>query len=157
MFVYQNIDASIVQDDESPWVPFAPYSDQIFVKYFKLDPVHGESVALLKAPANIVMPTHYHGGSVIVYTIKGSWSYIEHDWIAKEGSVIYETAGGVHTPRTYDEETITLNIVRGDSEYRDDNGNKLALENWQSHLKRYLDYCEANGLKPLDLTSFAKS
>ncbi len=63
----------------------------------------------------------------------------------------------MHTPRSYDEGAVTLNIIRGDSEYRDESGNRIAVENWRSHLERYLDYCEANGLTPLDLTSFARS
>ncbi len=157
MFAYENIDASIVQDDESPWVPFTPYTDQVFLKYFKIDPVRGEVIALLKAPGNMVLPTHYHGGSVIVYTIEGKWSYDEHDWVAEKGSVVYETACSTHTPRSHDEETITFNITQGDSEYLDAEGNLLAKENWQSHLKRYLDFCEANGIEPKDLTSFEKS
>lgn len=157
MLAYESIDASIIQDSESPWVPFTPYSDAIHLKYFKLDPVHGEVVALLKVPPNIVMPSHYHGGSVIVYTLKGSWSYLEHDWLAEEGSLIYETTASVHTPRSYDAGAVTLNILRGDSEYRDGNGEKIATENWHTHLARYLDYCKATGLRPRDLTSFNRT
>lgn len=157
MFAYENIDASLLQDNETPWVPFLPYSDEVFLKYFKLDPVHGEIIALLKAPANYQLPAHYHGGSVVVYTLQGRWSYVEHDWIAEEGSLVYETTASQHTPRSHDKEVITLNIVRGDSEYLDADGNVLAKENWKTHMDRYLAYCESQGITPKDLTSFAKS
>jgi hypothetical protein len=33
-------------------------------------------------------------------------------------------------------------------------GQRLAIENWKTGLARYIAYCEANGIKPRDLTSF---
>jgi hypothetical protein len=37
----------------------------------------------------------------------------------------------------------------------DANDNVLAIENWKSMMQRYLAHCEAKGLTPVDLTSFA--
>ena len=54
-------------------------------------PVHGETVTLLKAPAGTRCRATTTG-TVIVYTVKGAWKYVEHDWVAREGSVVYETA-----------------------------------------------------------------
>ena len=34
----------------------------------------------------------------MVYTVKGSWRYLEHDWTAVPGSFVYETAASKHTP-----------------------------------------------------------
>ena len=34
---------------------------------------------------------------VIGYVIKGRWKYLEHDWIAEEGSFVYEPPGEIHT------------------------------------------------------------
>ena len=105
-----------LNDGDTPWVPFAPYSDQVHIKYFKIDPVQGEVVVLLKAPAGAELPRHHHTGTVIVYTVQGAWKYKEHDWIARAGSVVYETASSRHTPEALrgDEDVIAFNIVKGE-------------------------------------------
>ena len=41
--------------------------------------------------------THYHIGTVRGFTIRGQWRYLEHDWVAKPGTFIYEPAGEAHT------------------------------------------------------------
>ncbi|MCY1441102.1 hypothetical protein D3C76_511820 [compost metagenome] len=155
---YENIDTSSINDEDLPWVPFAPYSDEIFIKYIKCDPVRGETITLLKAPAGSSLPKHYHSGTVIVYTVKGGWKYLEHDWISTQGGVVFETAGSSHTPivlTEYGDELITLNITQGDLLYYDDNNNVVAIENWKSSVDRYLAFCKANDIEPKDITSFA--
>jgi hypothetical protein len=154
--LHTTIETAVTDDASIPWIPFAPYSDTVMVKYFKLDPIRGEVIALLKAPASTVMPRHYHSGTVIVYTIQGEWKYQEHDWVATPGSVVYETAASSHTPQASDStgDVIALNIVSGDLVYLDDNDRVVAVENWKTALERYPAYCEANGMTPRDLTAF---
>ena len=31
------------------------------------------------------------------FTLKGSWRYLEHDWVAGEGTFVYEPPGEIHT------------------------------------------------------------
>jgi 2,4'-dihydroxyacetophenone dioxygenase len=155
---YENIDTSAINDEDLPWVPFAPYSDEVFIKYLRCDPIRGETITLLKAPAGTVLPRHHHSGTVIVYTIKGGWKYLEHDWVSKQGGVVFETAGTSHTPVAlpeYGDEIITLNITQGDLLYYDENDNIVAIENWKSSVQRYLAFCEANDIEPKDITSFS--
>ena len=155
---YENVATECIDDASIPWVPFAPYSSDVLLKYFKLDPIRGESISVLKAPAGTQMPKHHHTGTVIVYTLKGRWKYAEHDWIAGPGSVVFETAGSSHTPvmvRGDDDEVITFNIVQGDLIYLNENDQVIAMENWKTSMDRYLAYCEANGIIPKDLTAFA--
>lgn len=156
--LYESIDTAAINAEDLPWVPFAPYSDEVLVKYIKCDPVRGETITLLKSPAGVTMPKHHHSGTVIVYTIKGAWKYLEHDWISKEGGVVFETAGTSHTPvalAEYGDEIITLNIVQGDLLYFDEHDNLCAIENWKSGVERYLAYCKANGIEAKDITSFS--
>lgn len=158
MMQFENIDTGVIFDEELPWTPFAPYSDEVFIKLLKADPVRGETITLLKAPAGMTLPRHHHSGTVIVYTIKGAWKYREHDWTATPGSVVFETAGTSHQPDavgSHGDEVITLNITMGDLIYFDDEGRVAAIENWKSMVQRYLDYCTANGIEPCDVTSFA--
>ena len=157
MNYYANLVGAAVTDVEAmPWIPFLPYSDQLHLKIIRLNPVNGEWVSLLRVPAGMEMPKHYHSGTVHVYTLSGSWRYLEHDWVAGPGSFVFETAGSSHTPVAEPgEDVTTLNIVQGDWNIVDEHGTILAVENWKSMLKRYDDYCAANGLTPADITSFA--
>ncbi|MGH9207731.1 MAG: 2,4'-dihydroxyacetophenone dioxygenase family protein [Acidimicrobiales bacterium] len=153
---YKTIDTALIDVDALPWVPFAPYSDDVFVKAIKVDPIRGEWITLLKAPAGMELPRHHHSGTVQVYTVSGSWKYKEHDWTATPGSFVFETAGTRHTPiGVGDEDIVTLNIVMGDWILIDDAGSVLAIENWKTVMQRYLDYCEAKGIAPVDISSFS--
>jgi 2,4'-dihydroxyacetophenone dioxygenase len=157
MMNYEKITTSYIDAEAYPWIPFAPYSDVVFLKALKVEPVSGTFVTLLKAPGTVQLPRHHHCGTVIVYTISGKWKYIEHDWTAAAGSVVYETASSTHTPIGCDAgEVITLNIQVGDAIYMDEKDNVLAIENWKTLLTRYLNYYKAKGITPVDITSFAE-
>ena len=88
-----------------------------------------------------------------LYTIRGAWRYLEHDWIAREGDFIFETASSSHTFVTEgDEQVEVFVIVDGALEFQDDDGNPMAIEDWQSMHRRYLDYCDEQGIEPSDVT-----
>ena len=157
MMNYEQITTNYVDAESYPWFPYVPYSNEVFVKALKIEPVSGTFVTLLKAPGHLILPKHHHCGTVMVYTVKGQWKYLEHDWTATAGSFVYETAGTSHTPvGVGSDEIITLNIQVGDSLYLDGKDNIIAVENWKSLLKRYLDFCTAKGMTPVDITSFAE-
>ena len=140
------VETKNVSGDDLPWVPFTPYSDEVFLKYFRIDPVRGE----------MELPTHYHTGIVIGHTIRGAWRYLEHDWVSRAGATVYETAGSAHTPQSVgDEDAEVFFFLVGELEFVDADGNLLARENWKTSLQRYHGFCEANGIEPHDLTSFA--
>lgn len=152
---FEGIDTGMIDVEALPWVPFLPYTDQVFIKTIKVDPIRGEWVTLLKGPADLALPKHHHSGTVHVYTISGSWKYLEHDWVATPGSFVFETAGTQHTPvGVGTEEIVTLNIVQGDWALINDAGQVLAIENWKTVMQRYLDFCAREGLEPVDLSSF---
>ncbi len=155
--LYEQVDTGVINDEDLPWTPFTPFSDEVMIKLIKADPVRGETVTFLKAPVNMTLPKHHHGGTVIVYTIKGAWRYKEHDWVATPGSVVYETAGTSHTPtgvEGYGDEILTFNITLGDLLYFGEDGGIAAIENWRSAVERYLVYCQQHGIEAKDVTSF---
>lgn len=155
-FAFENIDTSLIEVESLPWIPFAPYTDQAFLKLIKVNPVSGEWITLLKTPKSLQLPKHHHAGTVMVYTIQGSWKYLEHDWTATKGSFVYETAGTQHTPiAVSDEDVITLNIVMGDWNVMGPEGQVLAIENWKTMMQRYLAFCKAQGIEAKDVSSFA--
>jgi quercetin dioxygenase-like cupin family protein len=138
-----------------PDVPFTPYSEDVKIKLLRVDPVSGQVCVILSAPAGTVLGTHKHYGSVVVYTLKGAWRYLEHDWVARAGDFVYETAGSSHTFVVEpDEATEAFIIVEGALEFIDESGNTIAIEDWRSMSQRYLDYCEQEGIEAIDVARF---
>src|SRR3546814_16922138 len=91
-------------------------------------------IVMLKSPGAMQMPRHHHSGTVIVYTITGKWKYVEHDWIAGPGSVVFESAASEHPPKALAEggEVLALNIIIGDQVYLDADNKVIAIENRQT-------------------------
>jgi 2,4'-dihydroxyacetophenone dioxygenase len=71
-------------------VPFTPYSDEVHLKHFKIDPIHGEVVVSMRFPPDLRLPTHYHTGTVIGHTMKGAWRYIEANGIGVQDLTSFE-------------------------------------------------------------------
>lgn len=141
--------------DDVPAVPFTPYSEDVLIKLLRVDPVSGQMCVILTAPGGTQLGIHRHYGSVILYTIRGGWRYLEHDWVARGGDFVYETAGSSHTFVVEDGETTeAFIVVEGALEFLDEEGNTLAIEDWRSMYRRYIEYCEQEGLEPIDVSGF---
>jgi 2,4'-dihydroxyacetophenone dioxygenase len=106
-------------DDERLWVPQAP---DVWFRPLILNTVNGEWLNLLRVKRAGMISRHRHPAPVYGYVIKGSWRYREHDWVASEGSFVFEPPGEIHTllvdPGV--EEMITLFHVFGALIYYDD-------------------------------------
>jgi 2,4'-dihydroxyacetophenone dioxygenase len=138
-----------------PAVHFTPYSEDVTIKLLRVDPVSGQLCVILSAPGGTGLGMHKHYGSVVLYTIKGAWRYLEHDWVSRAGDFVYETAGSSHTFFVEPGETTeAFIIVEGALEFIDEQGNTIAIEDWRTMYQRYLDYCEQEGLEPIDITRF---
>jgi quercetin dioxygenase-like cupin family protein len=100
-----------IPDDERLWVPQAP---NVWFRPLLLNTVQGEWHNLLRVRRSGVLSRHRHPAPVYGYVIKGSWRYLEHDWIAKTGDYVFEPPGEIHT-LTVDsaDEMITLFHVCG--------------------------------------------
>jgi 2,4'-dihydroxyacetophenone dioxygenase len=75
---------------------------------------------------------HIHPSWVTGYVIKGAWRYLEHDWVATDGSFVYEPPGEIHT-LVVDEvvgesEMITQLNIHGAMVYVDDKGQTTGYE-----------------------------
>lgn len=144
-----------VDGEDIPWVPFAPYSDEVFLKYHHINPVQGEILVSMRFPAGMRLPTHYHTGIVIAHTIKGAWRYVEHDWVSRAGGTVYETAGSAHTPESCgEEEAEVFFVIVGELLFLDENGDVIARENHLTSMERYLAYCRDHGIAARDLTEY---
>lgn len=108
-------------DDERLWVPQA---ENVWFRPLLLNTAGGEWVNLLRVRKSGVLSRHRHPAPVHGYVIKGSWRYLEHDWVANEGMYVFEPPGEIHT-LVCDEgvdEMITLFHVFGALIYFDELG-----------------------------------
>jgi hypothetical protein len=81
-------------DDDGPWVP---YADGVWIQPCCFNVTSGGFSVVLKGLPGAKLGVHYHVGTVRGFTLRGHWRYLEHDWIAKPGTFIYEPAGEAHT------------------------------------------------------------
>ena len=139
--------------DEVPWVPQGE-GRGVWFKPLRLDLSSGRWINLLKVEGSGEVKRHRHtGGQVMGYCIKGSWHYLERDWVARPGSFVYEPPGDIHT-LVVDEgvqEMQTLFILEGAIHYLDDEDNLIYQDDVFSKLDRYLSYCKEQGIEPVDL------
>ena len=106
-------------DNEQLWVP---YAEGVWLQPCCINVTAGGFSVLLKGLAGAKLGVHYHVGTVRGYTLRGHWRYLEHDWIAKPGTFIYEPAGEAHTLVVTDdspEPAVILFMVEGGLIYLD--------------------------------------
>ena len=130
-------------DDERLWVPQA---ENIWFRPLLLNTTMGEWVSLLKVRRAGVLSRHRHPAPVHGYVIKGSWRYLEHDWIAQTGMYIFEPPGEVHTLVVDDdvEEMITLFHVCGALVYYDQQDHCCGHDDVHTKIemcRRHFDAC----------------
>jgi 2,4'-dihydroxyacetophenone dioxygenase len=118
--------ATAIPSDERLWVPQA---ENVWFRPLLLNTVNGEWVNLLRVRKSGILNRHRHPAPVHGYVIKGSWRYLEHDWIAREGMYVFEPPGEVHT-LVVDEgaEMITLFHVSGALIYVDESGRATSYD-----------------------------
>lgn len=84
-----------------------------------LDPNNGIWCLRVLFHPGVMLPTHYHTGTVHLWTLSGKWNYVEHaDQPQTAGSYLYEPGGSIHTfcvPADNTEITETLMLVSGAS------------------------------------------
>lgn len=118
-----------IPDDERVWVPQAT---DVSFRPLLLNTVTGSWCNLLRVRKSGVLSRHIHPSWVTGYVIKGAWRYLEHDWVAREGSFVYEPPGEIHT-LVVDEaagaqEMITFFNIHGAMVYVDEQGKHTGYE-----------------------------
>jgi 2,4'-dihydroxyacetophenone dioxygenase len=80
--------------DNNLWVPATA---TVSFKPLLLNVSQGYYINLLRVRGGGLLSRHRHNGPVHALVLKGRWHYLEHDWIAEEGSYVYEPPGETHT------------------------------------------------------------
>lgn len=134
-----------IPDDERIWVPQAK---DVWFRPLLLNTVTGGWCNLLRVRKSGVLSRHRHPMMVVGYVIRGKWRYLEHDWIADEGSFVYEPPGEIHTLVVPDDcaEMITFFNISGAMIYLDDAGRQIGYEDVFSKIEMCRAHYAAAGL-----------
>jgi 2,4'-dihydroxyacetophenone dioxygenase len=135
----------VIPEDERLWVPQAP---NVWFRPILFNISNGYWINLLRIRRSGVLNKHLHPAPVFGYVIKGSWRYLEHDWVARAGYFVYEPPGEIHTLVVDGEadEMITLFHVHGALLYVDDQGKQIGYDNVHTKLKLAQDHFAKTGL-----------
>jgi 2,4'-dihydroxyacetophenone dioxygenase len=128
-----------IPDDERVWVPQA---SEVWFRPLLLNTVSGGWCNLLRVRRSGVLSRHRHPMAVVGYVIRGRWRYLEHDWVAEEGSFVYEPPGEMHTLTVPDDcrEMITFFHIGGAMIYVDADGRQTGYED----VFTKIDMCRAH-------------
>src|SRR5687767_2631724 len=147
--------ANIDIEDDRLWVP---YAEGVWFQPCCFNVTSRGFSVVLKGLPGAKLGVHYHVGSVRGYTLRGLWRYVEHDWIARPGTFIYEPAGEAHTLVVTDdspEPALIVFMVEGGLIYLDApvNGSLAAYEDGFTLLDLTRRYYREAGLdvRELDL------
>ena len=128
--IQPEIAIAAIPDDERVWVPQAP---QVWFRPLLFNTTTGSWCNLLRVRKSGVLSRHIHPSWVTGYVIRGAWRYLEHDWVARAGSFVYEPPGEIHTlvvdeASGGDTEMITFFNIHGAMVYVDEAGQTTGYE-----------------------------
>jgi 2,4'-dihydroxyacetophenone dioxygenase len=114
-------------EDPRIWVPLG---DRVWTRPLCFNTVEGYWTHLLRITKTGVFNRHRHASPVHGYVLKGRWYYLERDWVAEEGSYLFEPPGDTHTLIVPDDvtEMITFFHTTGTLCYVDLDGNITGFE-----------------------------
>lgn len=156
--IQPEIATAAIPDDERVWVPQA---ENVWFRPLLLNTVTGGWCNLLRVRKSGVLSRHIHPSIVVGYVIRGSWRYLEHEWVAREGSFVFEPPGEIHT-LVVDEasgdatEMITFFNISGAMVYVDAEGQPTGYEDVFTKIEMCRRHYAANGLGEDYITQYIR-
>lgn len=133
-------------DDDPYWMQL---TEDVRQRPLLFDCTNGAWTNLLSIRPGGRLACHYHTSPVHAFVLKGSWRYLEHDWVAGEGTFIYEPPGEIHTLEADPKVGMTTFFVtRGALIYTDARGTQTGFEDVFTRLARFRRHVAENGLDP---------
>ncbi|WP_159101477.1 cupin domain-containing protein [Paenarthrobacter aurescens] len=93
-----------IDSEDHPWMP-SGYFDQ---KYLRLNMETGEWIIIVKIPPGKPVPYHKHHAPLFLWVFEGTLNYIEEQWSAGPGTLVYEPPGNTHTEVSDDGCTVLI-------------------------------------------------
>ena len=114
-------------EDERVWVPQA---EDVWFRPLMLNTLQGQWCNLLRVRRAGILSRHLHPNPVHGFVLKGKWHYREHDWVAEEGSYVFEPPGEIHTLIVPEDtaEMITFFNITGCMMYLDEANRHVGYE-----------------------------
>ena len=136
---------NIAGDDERMWVP---QTEHVSMRPLCLSVSGGYWVNLLRVRRSGILTRHRHPGPVHAFVLKGRWRYLEHSWVAEEGSYAFEAPGETHTLIVPEDvaEMITLFHVTGALIYCDPDGRQTGYDDVFTKIDMCRRHFESIGL-----------
>ncbi len=134
-----------VPEDERVWVPQA---EGVWFRPLLLNTRQGQWCNLLRVRRAGVLSRHVHPSPVHGFVVKGAWHYREHDWVAREGTYVFEPPGEIHTLVVPDDvpEMITFFNISGCMVYLDQDNRQTGYEDVFTKIDMCRRHYEAVGL-----------
>lgn len=141
-------------DNDAVWVPIRP---GVELRPMMFDVSNGGWSSLLRIAPGAQLACHYHTQPVHGFTLRGSWRYLEHNWVAHEGTYIYEPPGEMHTLQA-DAKTgmTTYFVTRGALIYTDEAGRQIGYEDVFTRLALCRDHYARTGRDPAELDALIR-
>ena len=139
------LESGHLNQNDLPWV------DQGFgieMKILRVCDSTGNWIIMNRFPPGTQLPTHRHSGAVTAYTLQGNWGYLESDFTATVGSVIFEPANTSHTLKVADdadEPTIVFFVIEGSLTHYTDDGTIWGISDGHTQLAEYLRLSKEQG------------
>lgn len=127
---------------------FLPISDTVTSRPLWIAPQQNMWANILMSKRAGLVNRHYHPHPVFAYTISGKWGYLEHDWTATRGDVVYETPGASHTLVCYETEEPmkVFFVVYGPLIWLDENGATTGHYDVHDYIEAARAHYAANGI-----------
>lgn len=130
-------------------LPFVELGDGSTLQLLQVDVDQGLWVVRTRFAPGMTVQTHKHTGSVLAFTMSGSWKYLEYpNDVNRAGSYLFEPAGSVHTlhvPEDNDEITDVFFAIHGANLNLDPDGNVEMVIDAGGMRDFYFAMCEAAG------------
>jgi 2,4'-dihydroxyacetophenone dioxygenase len=149
------VQTPVVPADERVWVP---QMENVWFRPLCLNASQGYWVNLLRVRRSGILTRHRHPAPVHGLVLRGSWHYLEHNWIATEGSYVFEPPGETHTlvvPNDV-QEMITLFHITGCMIYVDPWGNQTGYEDVFTKIAMCRQHYGENGLGATFVDQFVR-
>jgi len=127
---------------------WAPLGEGVWSRPLHLNVSGGFYVHLLRVQRSGLLQRHRHSGMVHAHVLRGKWHYLEHDWVATEGSYVFEPPGETHTLVVPDDcqDMVTLFTVHGMLTFVDPQGQATGYDDVFTRIEKYRAHFEAVGL-----------
>lgn len=130
--------------DERLWVPAS--QEGAWLRPLLFDTTAGMWVNITRIRKEGMISRHAHPSPVHGLVLQGSWYYAERDWVATEGTYVYEPPGDVHTLMGTAEESYTLFIIHGTLVELDETGKPIKYGDVFNRLEQAAAHFERVGL-----------